>query len=79
MLVNVDSPILVRAEEASPEMKAYYANRPLMWRNLTMILVLNLGWSMCFTIIGPLMQLRMNIFNPWDKGHLLVSQLVVRL
>ncbi len=58
--MNVGSPILTRAEEISPEMKAYYANRPLMWRNLAMFMLLNLGWSLCFNFVGPLMTLRLS-------------------
>ena len=44
----------------SPELKAFYENKPLMWRNLTWLIILNMGWSLCFTVINPLMQLRMN-------------------
>ncbi len=39
-------------------MAAYYANRPLMWRNIAMIGICNLGWSTVFALIGPLMALR---------------------
>lgn len=43
----------------TPELQAFYANRPLMWRN---VLFTQLGWwghNICFTVIGPLMLLRM--------------------
>ena len=38
---------------------AYYANVPLLWRNVIMIGIANLGWSMVFTIVGPLMTLKL--------------------
>lgn len=41
-------------------LQAFYANRPLMWRNLAWLIVLNMGWALCFTVINPLMTLRMN-------------------
>ena len=41
-------------------MVAYYNNRPLMWRNLWLIMLLNLGWGLVFTLVSPLIQLRMN-------------------
>lgn len=42
-----------------PELAAYYANTPLMWRNVILIGISNLGWSMVFTIVGPLMTLKL--------------------
>jgi MFS family permease len=42
-----------------PELAAYYADTPLMWRNVILIGVSNLGWSMVFTIVGPLMTLKL--------------------
>lgn len=48
------------AELTSPEMVSYYADRPLMWRNLAMIVLMNLGWGVVFTVVNPLIQLRMN-------------------
>ena len=56
----VEIPLNVKAEMTSPEMAAYYNNRPLMWRNLWLIMLLSLGWGLVFTVVGPLMQLRMN-------------------
>ena len=44
----------------SPEMVAYYNNRPLMWRNLWLIMLVSLGWGTVFTVVNPLVQLRMN-------------------
>ncbi len=58
--MDQESPLLTHAEEISPPMKAYYANRRLMWRNLAMIMLLNLGWSLCFNVVAPLMQLRLS-------------------
>jgi MFS family permease len=46
--------------EMAPELQAFYANRPLMWRNILWFSILNVGWSVCFTIIYPLITLRMN-------------------
>lgn len=42
------------------ELQAYYSNRCLLWRNLAWLVVLNAGWSMVFTIVTPLIQLRLN-------------------
>ena len=42
-----------------PALVAYYSDRPLMWRNVTLIGISNLGWSMVFGIISPLMSLRL--------------------
>ncbi len=46
--------------EQSPALEAFYADRPLMWRNLVWLIVLNMGWALCFTVLNPLMTLRMN-------------------
>ena len=46
--------------ETTPELTAYYADRKLMWKNIWWLIVLNAGWSVVFTVVGPLMQLRMN-------------------
>ncbi len=48
------------AEMISPEMARFYGDRPLMWRNLGLIVFLSVGWSLSFTVLGPLMQLRLN-------------------
>ncbi|MEI8194713.1 MAG: MFS transporter [Phycisphaerae bacterium] len=69
----------------SEEMVAYYANRPLMWRNMFLILVLNLGWQLAFTVINPLMQVRlkklgmsatalgwMGLINSWTYSYLVM-------
>lgn len=60
MSTSPDTPLNVKAEQTSPEMAAYYNNRPLMWRNLWLIMLLNLGWGLVFTLVSPLIQLRMN-------------------
>ena len=52
----------------SLEMDAYYANRPLMWRNLGLILLLNMGWAVSFTVINPLIQLRLNSVGVAEGG-----------
>lgn len=46
--------------ELTPELEAYYGNRKLLWRNVWWFMVLNIGWSICFTVVNPLMTLRMN-------------------
>ena len=43
----------------TPQLKAYYANRRLMWRNLTLIALLNMGWGIVYTVIGPMMAFRL--------------------
>ena len=42
-----------------PELAAYYSDFPLMWRNVVLIGISNLGWNMVFTIVGPLMTLKL--------------------
>jgi Na+/melibiose symporter-like transporter len=44
----------------APELRQYYGNRRLMWRNLFWLTILNGGWNIVFTVISPLMTLRMN-------------------
>ncbi len=51
-----------------PALRAYYGNRPLMWRNLGFILLLNLGWAVSFTVVGPLMQLKVNSAGLHEGG-----------
>lgn len=46
--------------DSAKELESYYSNKPLMWRNVTLLALLNIGWSICFTAVGPLMQLRLN-------------------
>lgn len=46
--------------ELTPELKAYYDNRKLMWRNVWWFMILNIGWGIVFAVINPLMTLRMN-------------------
>lgn len=59
--------------EQTPELRAYYGNRPLMWRNLSFILVLNLGWAIIFTVISPLMQLRVKAAGLEEGGMGLIG------
>lgn len=54
------SPSVQSAEMTSPEMAQFYNNRPLMWRNLGLIMLLSLGWGLVFTVVNPLIQLRLN-------------------
>jgi len=47
------------AEIQSSELAAYYANKPLMWRNIVLIGLCNVGWSIVFGIVSPLIVLRL--------------------
>ena len=38
---------------------AYFADRTLMWRNVILVMLGNLGYGIAFSVIGPLMLLRM--------------------
>ena len=62
-------------EFADPALRAYYDNRPLMWRNLSFILLLNLGWAVSFTVVGPLMQLRVNASGLHEGGIGIVNSI----
>jgi len=37
----------------------FYADRPLMWRNIILVMIGNLGYGIAFTLISPLMLLHM--------------------
>ena len=41
------------------ELEAYYANRPLMWRNVALIGLCNVGWGVVGTVVVPLTVLRL--------------------
>ena len=45
--------------EHSPELAAYYADKPLMWRNIALIGLCNIGWWTTGGIVGPLIALRL--------------------
>ncbi len=66
------APAAPQMREASPEntseLDSYYSNRPLMWRNLSLILLLNLGWAVSFTVISPLIQLKINSSGVSESG-----------
>jgi len=42
------------------DLDAYYADRKLLRRNISLILLLNLGWSACFVVVNPLILLALN-------------------
>jgi MFS family permease len=42
-----------------PELAAYYADRKLMWRNVILIGISNLGWGMAGTLTVPLITLKL--------------------
>jgi maltose/moltooligosaccharide transporter len=44
----------IPAEQQSPELAAYYANKPLMWMNVFLIGVCTMGWGVVTTIVTPL-------------------------
>lgn len=67
--------ITASPEAASPKLVAYYSNRQLMWRNLALILFLNLGWAVSFTVVGPLIQLRLNSLGISEGGLGLMAAL----
>lgn len=52
------SPALSKTEH-SPELAAYYADKPLMWRNVALIGFCNIGWGVVAGIVGPLIALRL--------------------
>jgi len=73
-MANASNPSL-NAAATTPALAAYHANRPLMWRNLGFILFLNLGWAISFTVVGPLMQLRVNTMGLGPEGIGIVSSI----
>jgi Na+/melibiose symporter-like transporter len=52
----------------TPELRAYYANRPLLWRNLFFIGSSNIGWSVAMGATGPLMGLRL-LEKGWTEAY----------
>lgn len=42
-----------------PELAAYYADRKLMWRNVILIGISNLGWGLAATVTVPLITLKL--------------------
>jgi hypothetical protein len=45
--------------EHSPALAAYYADKPLMWRNIALIGLCNVGWGVVAGIVTPLIALRL--------------------
>ena len=52
------SPELAAADQ-KPELLAYYADKTLMWRNIILIGICNVGWGVVAVIVGPLIALRL--------------------
>ena len=52
----------------TPELRAYYANRPLLRRNLFFIGCSNIGWSVAMGATGPLMGLRL-LEKGWTEAY----------
>jgi MFS family permease len=46
-------------QATTPELAAYYADRRLLWRNITLIGICNMGWFTVMGIVTPLMTLRL--------------------
>ena len=61
-----------KAAPADP-LAAFYADRPLMWRNIVFISVLSFGWAAAFTYINPLMQLQLKSAGVSDSTLGLIS------
>ena len=59
MSTSPDTAPELSATEHSPELEKYYADKPLMWRNVSLIGICNLGWGVVGGIVGPLMVLRL--------------------
>ncbi len=84
MLKTVPSPLVARLRSKSwhkyrggeqttdPALVAeFYADRPLMWRNIILVMIGNLGYGVAFTLISPLMLLHMKacgIGEDWIGG-----------
>ncbi len=47
------------SSQQSLEVAAYYADKPLMWRNVALIGLCNVGWSVVGTVVVPLTALRL--------------------
>ncbi len=47
------------APDVTPELQAYYANKPLMWRNVAPIGLCNVGWGVADGIVMPLVTMRL--------------------
>ena len=54
---SVSDEILLKT--ADPVLRAYYADRKLMWRNIALISLCSLGWQKAMQITAPLMILRL--------------------
>lgn len=59
----------------SSELTAYYADRRLLWKNVILVLLLNIGWGICFTVVNPLIQLRLSKAGVSDSGIGLIASI----
>ncbi len=57
--MSEDLPIVEAPTAAVSDLEAYYANRKLMWRNVTWITFGHFGTALSMTIVEPLMNLRL--------------------
>ncbi|MFZ4775052.1 MAG: MFS transporter [Terrimicrobiaceae bacterium] len=59
MSTSPDTSPELSATEHSPELEKYYADKPLMWRNIALIGLCNMGWGVVGGIVTPLVMLRL--------------------
>jgi MFS family permease len=59
MSTSPDTSPELSATEHSPELEKYYADKPLMWRNIALIGLCNIGWGVVGGIVSPLVALRL--------------------
>ena len=59
MTTSPDTSPELSATEHSPELEKYYADKPLMWRNIALIGLCNIGWGVVGGIVTPLVVLRL--------------------
>jgi hypothetical protein len=53
------APINTDPQTQTPELAAYYADRPLMIRNVALIGICNVGWAVTDTLVVPLVMMRL--------------------
>lgn len=58
MITQSPAPTNQETAVQNQRLKEYYSDHKLLYRNIAFIILLTLGWSVCFTFITPLMQLK---------------------
>ena len=51
---------LVVSQTTTPELAAYYSNRPQVWRNIWYLMSCRVGWDIVYNIVTPLILLRLS-------------------